>query len=123
MRTHFEDVLAKSREMGTKAGLEDIETFMYMSFWYGELYVVVEGWRRLTLADAIVDALLEDSEMVELLRRYRNGTFHYQANYWDDRFINFIKVGRRSATWVRKLNRALGAYFLREFRVPANQAL
>jgi hypothetical protein len=122
MRTHFDDTLVKSR-VDKNADPENIETFMYMSFWYGELYVVVEGWQELKLADPRVDALLEDTEMVGLLRRYRHGTFHFQGNYWDDRFIDFVKVGAKSAAWVRKLNKAFGAYFLKEFKVPANQAL
>jgi hypothetical protein len=112
MRTHFDEVLAKSKT-DKEADPEGIERFMYMSFWYGELYAVVEGWKELKLTDKTVDALLAESDMVKLLKRYRNGSFHYQSTYLDDRFIDFMRAGPASAEWIRKLNRALGAYFLR----------
>ena len=111
MRTHFDEILAKSKT-DKEVDPEGIERFMYVSFWYGELYAVVEGWKELKLTDKTVDALLAKSDMVELLRRYRNGSFHYQSTYLDDRFIDFMKADD-SAKWIRKLNRALGAYFLR----------
>jgi hypothetical protein len=110
MRTHFDEILARAKT-DKEVDPEHIERFMYMSFWYGELYTVIEGWRELKLKDKTVDALLADSDMVELLRRYRNGSFHYQSTYFDDRFIDFMKMDD-SAEWIRKLNKALGAYFL-----------
>jgi hypothetical protein len=50
-----------------------------MSYWYAALYVVIEGWRDLGLADATIDALLQ-SPNVDLLKRYRNGVFHFQKD-------------------------------------------
>jgi hypothetical protein len=85
---------------------------IFMSYWYGGLYVVIEGWRELGLADPSIDRLLT-SPNVELLRRYRNGVFHYQATYFDDRFNGFI-TSQDSVPWVRELNLAFGSYFLRE---------
>jgi hypothetical protein len=113
MRTQLDDVLVKSNaDKEFDAG--GIYKFMYMSFWYGELYVVIEGWNKLNLTDKTVDALLEESEMVELLRRYRNGTFHYQSRYFDNRFINLMSDDK-TVRWVRNLNNALGSYFLSQF--------
>jgi hypothetical protein len=42
---------------------------IFMSYWYGGLYVVVEGWRELRLSDPKIDALLT-SQNVNLLKRY-----------------------------------------------------
>jgi len=85
---------------------------IFMSYWYGGLYVVIEGWQELGLADPTIDRLLE-SPNIQLLRRYRNGVFHYQTTYFDDRFRGFIE-SQDSVPWVRELNLAFGDYFLRE---------
>jgi hypothetical protein len=116
MRTHFEEKATTVTEQ-LKAGPknwtdESIEAFMYMSYWYGTLYIVVEGWQQLKLRDAVVDKLLAADRNVYLLKRYRNGVFHYQQNYFDDRFIGFISEGQKIVSWVRNLNHAFGAYFL-----------
>lgn len=93
-----------------------IEADLYMSFWYGEVFVVIEGWKELGLADPAVDALLA-SPNVELLRRYRNGVFHFQKDYFDERFLAFMRDGKDAAGWVGALNRAFGAYFLNRPKV------
>lgn len=90
------------------------EQWIDLCLWYACLYVVVEGWRRLDLADSEIDALLA-SPYVDLLRRFRNGVDHYQATYWDDRFIDFIAGGAESAVWVRSLHSAFGRWFLNWF--------
>jgi hypothetical protein len=108
MRTHFDSLLAS----GTHAtGQGEIESILYMSYWYGGLYVVVEGWKELGLTDAAVDRLLQ-SPNVDLLRRYRNGVFHFQRQYNDQRFMEFITQGTNVVLWVRDLNEQLGRYFL-----------
>jgi hypothetical protein len=82
-----------------------------MSYWYGGLYVVIEGWRALKLVDPVIDTLLL-SPNVRLLRRYRNGTFHFQKKYVSDKCTEmFAKDG--TATWARKLNTEFGRYFLK----------
>src|SRR6266481_2912313 len=50
MRTHFDDLLKKRIQrtaMGEKANQFYSEETMYMSYWYGGLYVVIEGWKQL----------------------------------------------------------------------------
>ena len=83
-----------------------------MSYWYGGLYVVVEGWQELGLNDATINPLLA-SPNVALLKRYRNGIFHFQKDYIDERFHNFM-APTDSVAWVRQLSKAFGDYFLRE---------
>ena len=107
MRTHFDDLISK----GEFDGAAQIEGFLYMSYWYGGLYVVIEGWRKLRLSDAVIDAMLQSTN-VELLRRYRNGVFHFQKDYNDERFFAFMKEGTDSVAWVRSLNLQFGRYFL-----------
>jgi hypothetical protein len=63
MRVHFDGIISKSK----LGGAPEIESFLYMSYWYAALYVVIEGWRELELADATIDALLQ-SPNVDLLK-------------------------------------------------------
>ncbi|MDD8027298.1 MAG: hypothetical protein PHI34_12370 [Acidobacteriota bacterium] len=86
---------------------------LFMSYWYGGFYVVVEGWREMGIHDPDIDRLI-DSPNIELLRSYRNGAFHFQKNYFDERFFIFVGEGT-SASWVRELNKSLGRFFLQEF--------
>ncbi len=86
---------------------------LFMSHWYGALFVVVEGYRELGLHDIKVDNLLK-SENVELLRRFRNGTFHFQNNYYDNRFVDFWRDSQDTAQWVHNLNLALGEFCLKK---------
>jgi hypothetical protein len=116
MRVLFDDKLKGARHGALEAvrrdGTIDIEIAMYMSLWYGCLYVVVEGWKECGFHEHEVDSLLT-SPNVELLKRFRNGAFHYQKHYWDERFLAFIRAGDATASWVRALNTALGRFFLR----------
>lgn len=107
MGTHF-DQLVSARPVPSP-----IETFIYMSFWFGGLFAVVEGWRELELSDPAVDALLR-SPNVALLRQFRNAAFHYQRKYSERRLLAFQKA-RDTAGWVRKLSEAFGAWFLKWF--------
>jgi len=106
MRTHFDKLIEQSRKDLTK----DVELRLYMESWYGLLYVVIEGWRDLRLQDAEIDELLQ-SPHVSLLKRTRNGVFHFQKNYFDARFLDFVTTDG-TAVWVRTLNRAFGRFFL-----------
>ncbi len=115
MKVHFDEVLKK---FGSKAvsgdstkKKEGIEIFLYMSLWYGTFYVLIEGWQELKLSDDKIDALLK-SKNVDLLRRYRNGVFHFQKEYYDDRFMKLMKEGQDIANWIRNLRDEFSRWFL-----------
>ncbi|MGB3478366.1 MAG: hypothetical protein WBB67_04315 [bacterium] len=119
MRDHFDKILPKKQFGVNEIQGIDIEIFMYMSFWYAELYVVIEGWRKLKLVDEIVDQLLRSENNIKLLKRYRNAVFHFQRDYYDDRFMDFIKEGDHIVKWVRDLNDHFSRFFLQYFgRIP-----
>lgn len=111
MRTDFDNILQLNAEKKVAAAQYNIESFLCMSYWYGGLYVVIEGWKELKLKDNIIDSLL-DSPNVDLLRRYRNGTFHFQRNYFDERLLRFMRDGIDCVPWIRNLNQEFGRYFL-----------
>ncbi|MEK7597280.1 MAG: hypothetical protein AAB441_01390 [Patescibacteria group bacterium] len=121
MRTHFDDILEKHGKRKIDEHSFGIESMMYMSLWYGLLYVVIEGWKTLKLNNSIIDSLLK-SPNTDLLNRYRNAVFHFPKihKYLDQRFENFYKE-KTTVEWVRKLNLEFGRYFLQYFRVKTNE--
>ena len=116
MRVLCEEILRNNREEVLKLGSqEQLEFSMYMSFWYGELYVVAEGWKELKLSDPYIDYLLKNEDNLNYLRRYRNGVFHFQKKYFDDRFMDLISA-KSSPTWIRELHTEFSRYFLDYFK-------
>lgn len=117
MREHFYTLLMPTFDATPnleRFSEEGLKIDLYMSLWYGQLYVVAEGWQELKLSDTTVDNLLTSANLA-LLKRYRNGTFHFQKNYFDDRFLGLMQRGVDVAVWARNLHDAFGSYFLTTF--------
>lgn len=77
-------------------------TTVLMVQWYAALWVAVEGWRQCPLSDETVDELLTDpafEDNVQLLRRFRNGVYHYQRDLISDRLLAFLRQGEHAVTW------------------------
>jgi hypothetical protein len=49
-----------------------------MSYWYGMLWVVVDGWQQIGLFDPEIGELLKSPGKRKQLRDFRNGIFHFQ---------------------------------------------
>jgi hypothetical protein len=113
MRAHFDEIL--SEQQCPFEGAAFIKSILYMSYWYGGLYVVIEGWQKLGLSDIRINELLK-SPNVRLLKRYRHGVFHFQRNYHDKRFDEFMSQGVDEVAWVRTLNEQFGRYFLEQLK-------
>jgi hypothetical protein len=126
MREYFDRALPSS---GATSDAKDGFLFfstqpgIFMTYWYGGLYVVIEGWRELGLHEPAIDELLE-SPNVELLRRFRNGAFHFQNAWLDDRLVAFCGAAR-SVGWVRTLTQKLHDYLTNEMhrRYGSHRAL
>ena len=112
MRLHFETLLKKSKST-KRQGITDTVEQLYISYWYAGLYVVIEGWQKLGLRDKAVDALLNKKDYIGLLKRYRNGVFHYQKHYFDRRFLDVWSQTGEFITWVKSLHRGFSRYFLK----------
>ncbi len=82
----------------------------YMAYWYGGLYTVVEGWQELGLSDTSIDELLEHEQNVDLLRRYQNGAFHFQPDYFDERFVK-VWAADSTVPWIRTLHGEFTRWF------------
>ena len=86
--------------------------FTYSSLWYGSLFVVIEGWEALKLKDdTINDLLVEHDNLKSLLRRYRNGVYHFQPKLLDNRFIAFGQTRDNSYLWAKLLHEEFVRYF------------
>jgi hypothetical protein len=57
--------------------------------------VVIEGYKRLKLADPAIDALLT-SPNTKLLGNFRHEVVHYQPKYFGERFMTFIGARGKS---------------------------
>ena len=76
-------------------------TVLMLQF-YAALWVAVEGWRKCPLSNETVDELLTDpafEQNVQLLRRFRNGVYHYQSDLISERLLTFLRQGEHAVTW------------------------
>lgn len=116
MRQHFEATLRSKKTHGL-----EIESFLYMSYWYASLYVVVEGWQELGLSEPAVNELLSSSN-VEFLKKYRHGVFHFRRKYFDEARFGPIIETEGTVNWIRTLHSSIGDYLLRRVK-QINQRL
>lgn len=122
MRFHFNQLIRlklllklKGKPVFDYSSEKGIQLLLYMSYWYAGMYVVIEGWKKLALSDPKIDNLLE-SPNVDLLRRYRNGVFHFQKEYFNEKFMGFIDSGFDAVTWIRELREEFSRFFLDWFK-------
>ncbi len=79
MRPNEEPLLnprSTNRHRGWDIELAKLLARAYMSYWYGGLYVVIEGYRRLKLQDPSIDKLLL-SRNTMLLKKFRDGVLRH----------------------------------------------
>jgi hypothetical protein len=107
MRWHLDHEILPRRESAT----ETMFLHPYMSYWYGGMFVVVEGWRRLRLEDTEIDLLLGRKDLLAALESHRHGSFHYHPEYFDEKLLAFMSQPD-SAEWIRRLREAMSRWFL-----------
>ena len=75
-------------------------TFALVSQWLASLWVVVEGWKQIPLRDPLIDELLDAyPDFCDLLRRFRNGVYHFQSEVFDDRLSAFPTRHAETMSW------------------------
>lgn len=84
-----------------------------MAYFYSAMYVLIEGWRDLKYHDSNIDALLE-SPFVDLLRSFRNATFHFQPKFVSEKWKGYLDAGEESSQWFQQPRNAFSEFFLRE---------
>jgi len=81
-----------------------------MAHWYTALYVVIEAYQESDLSDSALDRLLE-SPLVQNLKRFRNGTSHFQPHYFDKKFTDLM-IEKDGAKWIQEVAFEFGRFFL-----------
>jgi hypothetical protein len=82
---------------------------MYMFLWLGVLYIVIEGWPTLKLNEPRITKLLR-SRFKELLRDFRNATFHPE-DFDDARIRALVDTDQESIEWARKVTLEFNSFF------------
>lgn len=117
---HMRDLFRRAVSAETLKSLSD-STQLILFFWsapgiyflysYAGIYLVIEGWRDLKLADAKIDLLLA-SPFVEKLRRFRNATFHYQRDPLSLKHLEFFGTeDEKTEQWLDELYREFERFF------------
>jgi hypothetical protein len=93
---HWEELMFRNwtsymDEKGANATTNYAEWLGVYNYWAASLYVVIEGWETAKFSDPIIHALLGQSNYKEMLRKLRNGTFHYQPSLIPQKFIDFFQ--------------------------------
>jgi len=103
-------------------GVGDPTTWVTMSYWYGGLYVIVEAWTENLkgLKDKRIDSLLHEKELVKLLKKYRNATFHYQPKLFHSKHTDLMKKGEKAYVWIEDVHKAFGAFLEKWFEDSGN---
>lgn len=110
-KRYFDEWVKADHDVGTDQ--HRWEFIALMSSWCASLWVVIEGWEQLSLSDPSVDELMEAApKYVNLLKRYRNGVFHYQPKLIEGRLIDFLSEGEGSMYWTHLLHDAFCRYYL-----------
>ncbi len=87
-------------------------TFARMSRFYAAEYVVIEGWREARFSDSVIDEVLNRwPDLLNLLRRFRNGVFHFQPKILEPRLIEFLKQSESSMPLVYYLHSEFCRYY------------
>ena len=81
-----------------------------MSVFYALEYVVIEGYKELKLTDKKIDELLQQENMVDYLRLFRNATFHYQSDPFSEKLIKFLETPE-SERWIKQIHSAFDVFF------------
>ena len=114
MRSHLDEAEAKVAGKISALNFFSGHCAMFMSYWFATLFVIIEGYRALELSSSRLDSLLAQKDNVDLLRRYRNGIFHFQPGYFDARVTELLDQADVALPWAEDVHSEFSEFFLRE---------
>lgn len=125
MHSQADKLSKEKKKVGRISNRKMYQLLHYEIIWLGFLYVVVEGFMQLKMREVIlsrphcfhdlfnniqeIEDIVEDN--IDSLRRFRNGTFHYQSN--PEKQIQFFEKSDLSLSWARALHDELEKFFSR----------
>jgi hypothetical protein len=86
-----------------------------MSYWYGMLCVVVDGWEQTSLSDPEIDRMLKSPGKRKQLWDFRNGVFHFQKELLSAKQQPLFDE-RSFVPWVTTLSDAFKRRLIAEMR-------
>ncbi|MGO8914878.1 MAG: hypothetical protein ACLQJR_03100 [Stellaceae bacterium] len=117
MRAHYDktveilkSVYGPTEWMKDKPNTVHFEARLYLDYWLAALYVVVEGFEKLSLHNAATEKLLK-SPLRSKLNQHRGGTYHFREQYFDADILALV-TAEGGAQWAAALHGALGTHLL-----------
>jgi|GEM_PF-1164730 len=123
LRTMYYSEISREPDPDDERASDDYEwrTYGLLCYFYASLYVVVEAWSEMGFSDPTIDSLLSHpGGYRELLRRFRNGVFHFQPSITDARLQQLLSTGDEHVEWVRALEQEFVRYFNNHFETLAD---
>ncbi len=111
-QNYLDEAAAKAKGQITATNFLSGHCFMFLAFWFGTLFVVIEGYWEIGVTDDRIEALLDNSNGPDLIRRFRNGIFHFQGNYFDKRVTELLDESERMLPWIESVHSAFSDFFL-----------
>lgn len=86
------------------------QTALFLFYWYASLYVVADGYCELKLQNRLIGPLFS-TEHIEILRLFRNGMFHYQAECYHTKLMDMLTGYEENVVWLDMLDVAFRVFF------------
>jgi hypothetical protein len=87
-------------------------SFVWLTYYYSSLYVVIEGWQKLKFKSPLIDFLLERQPgLLDGMRRFRNATFHMQIELESPKYSALLRTGKKHVLLVKLLHDSFVRYF------------
>jgi hypothetical protein len=80
--------------------------------WYASLWVVVEGWSEIRQPDPVIDDLLASCpRLCDLMKRFRNGVYHYQPSLVEPKLLDVLRESDVTYVWAYLLHQEFCRFF------------
>jgi hypothetical protein len=104
MRDAYTAAIQKETDDPEPEGVFGVK-FSWMCYWYASLYVTIEAYEAIGVRGPVIEALLtHPGGYRDLLRRFRNGVFHFQENSTDLRLLSLLNTGEEGAMWLQAIH-------------------
>lgn len=87
-----------------KEDSSDADFFGALAHWLASLYVVAEGWQEIGIPDRVIAELIAKyDEHLQLMRRLRNGVYHFQRKPLSEKLTDFLDPKSEGTLWAEAL--------------------
>ena len=95
---------SEAQDQGDDDGEAEWRSFALAAQWLASVPVLIEGWQKLGMSEGMINRLLNAyPDYCDLLRRFRNGVYHFQPEIFDERLRAFPTNGQETLFWVLAL--------------------